>query len=263
MSRRRELEDRLQLYDELTGILGAMRSFSLAELRRVGRGEEDQRRVSAAVALALADLADALPPPPHGHVPDIWLLLGSVRGFCGGFNEDVLRAWQARPTPALHTIVVGERLVGLMPEDPSLHAVSGAMGTEDAAPTVDRILSVLGKLDRALDGRSGLVVCLRDEDGVRCERLLPLAAKSAGNPLPLAHESHARTATRVAEHYLFHALLALMLRSIHSENHLRLLQMENALRHLERSREDLVRLRNRLRQEEIVEEIELMAGTKT
>jgi F-type H+-transporting ATPase subunit gamma len=40
---------------------------------------------------------------------------------------------------------------------------------------------------------------------------------------------------------------------------MRLMQMENALQHLERGSEDLRRQINRLRQEEIVEEIELMA----
>jgi len=44
------------------------------------------------------------------------------------------------------------------------------------------------------------------------------------------------------------------------ENHMRLMQMETALRHLERGGEELQRQRNRLRQEEIVEEIELMVG---
>jgi F-type H+-transporting ATPase subunit gamma len=38
------------------------------------------------------------------------------------------------------------------------------------------------------------------------------------------------------------------------------MQMETALRHLERGSEDMLRLRNRLRQEEIIEEIELMIG---
>jgi F-type H+-transporting ATPase subunit gamma len=50
----------------------------------------------------------------------------------------------------------------------------------------------------------------------------------------------------------------LLLRAIRVENHMRLMQMENALNHLERTSEDLNRQRNRMRQEEIVEEIELM-----
>jgi F-type H+-transporting ATPase subunit gamma len=75
----------------------------------------------------------------------------------------------------------------------------------------------------------------------------------------LTNEPPERTAGGVAQQSMFHSLLALMLRSIRIENHMRLLQMENALQHLDRGRDDLTRQRNRLRQEEIIEEIELMA----
>jgi len=53
-----------------------------------------------------------------------------------------------------------------------------------------------------------------------------------------------------------------VLRSIRLENRQRLLQMDNALRHIEQGRETLQRQRNRLRQEEIVEEIEITAGLR-
>ena len=41
-----------------------------------------------------------------------------------------------------------------------------------------------------------------------------------------------------------------------------LMQMENALRHLEQGSEELMRKRNRMRQEEIVDEIELMSRVR-
>jgi hypothetical protein len=42
------------------------------------------------------------------------------------------------------------------------------------------------------------------------------------------------------------------------ENHLRLIQMENAQQHIERAGAALTSARNQMRQEEIVEEIELI-----
>lgn len=95
------------------------------------------------------------------------------------------------------------------------------------------------------------------------QRLLPLPIRSEitlNNPLPLTNEIPADVARGVVEHYLYHTLLALLLRSIRIENHMRLMQMENALSHLEHGAEELRRKRNRLRQEEIIEEIELIAG---
>lgn len=258
MAQRREIESRLALYDDLAGILGAMRSFALAELRWVGRREEAQQQVLDALHDALHAMAHALP-APLPPAADIWLLFGSTRGFCGSFNEDVLHAWQqGQPRPAA-TIAIGERLAGMLPAASAI-AVRGAEGGLDAAPAVDRMLLALGEARAGLGVPAGLVACWRDEEGIRVKRLLPLPDLPLPPVhLPYTHEPPPQVAAQVAEHCLYHGLLALLLRSIRSENRLRLLQMENALRHLERGSEELGRLRNRLRQEEIVEEIELMA----
>lgn len=105
-----------------------------------------------------------------------------------------------------------------------------------------------------------MIACLRDEEGARVQRLFPLpTAESEITEPPLVHAPVTEVATGVAEHYLFHSILSLQLLSIRVENHMRLIQMENTLQHLERGEDDLKRQRNRLRQEEIVEEIELMA----
>lgn len=104
------------------------------------------------------------------------------------------------------------------------------------------------------------MVCLHGDDAVRAERLLPLQVPPGiTDPrTPLTYEPAAVVATGVAEHLLFHTLLDLLLEAVKVENHRRLLQMEHALRHLERGTEDLQRQRSRLRQEEIIEEIELL-----
>ena len=114
MSQRREIEARVALYDDLSGILGAMRSFALAELHRITRREEAQQQVVSVLRQSLQDVARFLPPPGLAGT-DVWLLLGSVRGFCGSFNEDVVRAWQATGDARQPVIVVGERLVATLP----------------------------------------------------------------------------------------------------------------------------------------------------
>ena len=75
----------------------------------------------------------------------------------------------------------------------------------------------------------------------------------------MVHTPSADVAKGVAEHYLFHLILSIQLLSTRVENHMRLMQMENALQHLEQGEDELNRKRNRMRQEEIVEEIELMS----
>ncbi len=265
MTQRREVEARLALYDDLSGILGAMRSFALAELRKVSKREAAQQQVMESLAAALDDLADALPEQTVEH--DVWLLFGSVRGFCGSFNEDVIRFWRAETGEQSPLILVGERLHDMVDDRESIQRLGGADGCLDAPAAIDRILAALTE-QRVTGTRGapfGLLACIRDEQGARSQRLWPLPAVRRSRPVgypPLTHAPAAEVAAGVAEHYLFHTLLALLLRSIRMENHMRLLQMETALRHLERGGEDLQRQRNRLRQEEIVEEIELMVGSR-
>jgi F-type H+-transporting ATPase subunit gamma len=262
MSQRREIEARLALYDDLAGILGAMRSFALAELHRISRREEAQQQVVRVLGKALQDVASFQAPRDEA-LADVWLLLGSVRGFCGSFNEDVVRAWQAKAEARQPLLVVGERLAATMPENASMVAVAGADGGLDAAATIDRILAAFAAARGSVGQDCGLLACLRDEDGVRWQRLLPLPVTTASASLPpLINEAPASVAAGVAEHFLFHQMLALLLRSIRVENRQRLMQMENALRHLEQGSDELARQRNRLRQEEIVEEIEVITGMR-
>jgi F-type H+-transporting ATPase subunit gamma len=155
-------------------------------------------------------------------------------------------------------LIVGERLASAMPSDANFLAIEGAESSLDAVPVIDRILATL-PLPHASD--DGLVVCLHDEHEVQLRRLLPLPAISGSRGLPpLTNEPPSLVVAGVAEHFLFHALLAALLRSIRFENRRRLLQMNNALNHIEQNREDLTHQHNRLRQEEIVEEIEIMIG---
>jgi F-type H+-transporting ATPase subunit gamma len=266
MIQRREIEARLGLYDELSGIFGAMRGFALAELHRIVRREEAQQQVVAVLKRVLDDVAPFLSRPEASEksgLPDIWLLLGSVRGFCGSFNEDVMHVWRAHGGCGQPTIAVGERLSTIMPTDAPFLSVEGAESGLDATATIDRIVSTLSVANRQADGQCGIVVCLHEENAVRTKRLLPLPVAAARPDLaPLMNEAPPKLAAKVVENYLFHALLAALLCSIHVENRQRLMQMDNAIRHIEKNSEDLLRQRNRLRQEEIVEEIEIMVGLR-
>ena len=259
MTQRKEVGETLALYDDLSGILGAMRSFALAELHRVMKREEAQRQVVTALIKSMQDVAANLPPQMSSD-DDIWLLFGSVRGFCGSFNEDVVRSWRNGNVSKQLTIVVGERLFATLKDNREVISVLGADSALDAGTVIDNILIEVDKVQKVAGKPLGLVVCLRDEEGARVQRILPIAvAKVEMNDLPLVHVPSSTVATGVAEHYLFHSILSLLLLSIRVENHMRLMQMENALQHLERGGDDLKRQRNRMRQEEIVEEIEIMA----
>ena len=259
MTSRREIEGRIALYDELAGILRAMRSFALSELRAVLRRHEAQQQVVGTLRLALRDVASALPQPDAPTV-DAWLLLGSARGFCGSLNEDLVEHWRSQGGRLCPAIAVGDRLVQLMQDAPNVCGVQGPVGALDAPEAMHRILSAVAAARGRVGVDTGLLVCLRGEDAVRVERLLPLppVATADRDMPPLINEPLPTVASAVAEQYLFHTLLGLLLEAIQTENRLRLMQMEHALKYLERGTEELQRQHSRLRQEEIIEEIELL-----
>lgn len=268
MSQRREVEAKLALYDDLSGILGAMRSFALAELRRIGKREINQQQVVTSLSTTLAELMPTSLPTsttPRQTTLHIWLLFGSVRGFCGSFNEDIVRCWQQQASHQDELILVGERLHEQLPPQAGRLKLNGADGSLDAPAAIDRILNAIGELRAQKPHHSfHLHACIRDESGASCQRIWPLPdnALKPNGPPPLTHQASAEVAAGIADHYLFHQLLALLLRSIRMENHMRLIQMETAIRYLEHGSEELYRQKNRLRQEEIVEEIELMVGRR-
>ena len=264
MSQRLLLEERLSLYDDLSGIVGAMRSFALAELRKVGKREQAQQSVVNELENVLGVISEGFSSyktvPLDHHEGDIGLLLGSVRGFCGSFNEDVVRFWKAQMCSTDPVILVGERLHNLIPDLDNLIFIEGAEGCLDAVSVIDKIIQVIQGV--GFNDNLGLVVCFRDNGEVKNQRLWPLADNLLNPkiPTPMTYTTTDEVIITVAEHYLFHKLLIALLQSIREENHMRLIQMETALRHLDEGREELLLKRNRLRQEDIVEEIELMSN---
>jgi F-type H+-transporting ATPase subunit gamma len=262
--KRREIQARLELYDDLAGILGVMRSFALAELNRVTKRERVQSQVVQSLMNAYRDIGPHSNPEPNA-ANDIWILFGATRGFCGSFNEDVLQAWQVEGRAAvLPPIVVGERLVSHLPESVHAVAVPGATGAVEALVTVERILVAVADSGRSGLAPTGLVACVRDDDGTRIQRVLPLPveAGSGRGDMPMMNEPAAIVAAGVSRYCIYHTLLALLLRSIRVENRLRLMQMDSALSHLDKNTEKLQLQRNRLRQEEIIGEIEAVTREK-
>ena len=264
MAQRREIESRLSLYGELADILGAMRSFALTELRRVAQREESQRKTVDVLSQALGSVAHALV-EMNEFDRDIQVIFGTVRGFCGSFNEDLVASWkQNQRQDSTISIVVGERLASLFPPKANVKVVPGAVNATDALSVIESVLEECERYALPEKAAYGLSVTYRDDHGVQSQRLLPLsrAADFARHAPPFTYEPPPQVALGVLLHYLFHRLLHCMIQSLRVENHMRLIQMENALRHIDENTADLNRKRNQLRQEEIVEEIELILGER-
>ena len=274
MSGQAELSQRFARLKEISGIMTAMKGLSLVETRKLARFISQQRRMKANIEAAAADFLNFFPVASAEETqPAILLLIGSERGFCGNFNERVLAALAALPNwkhaPAL--LVLGHRLWTKLENHPGVLArLDGPTVTEDVPAVLDRLMDALHAASRQISGTGAALFCLAhgsegeggSEPGLK--RLLPLALPPAPH---LAYPPRLQIAppeffAELLDQYLLAALYGLLYESLAAENRQRLAHMEHALDRLDASIARLALKRNALRQEKIVEEIEVILSTQ-
>jgi F-type H+-transporting ATPase subunit gamma len=158
---------------------------------------------------------------------------------------------------------VGHKLHPLLEQDDRVAAlVPGANVAEEVPAVLELLVAELVKLQASL-GRLNLYAVYHQEQGVLVEQLLPpfdrapQAARRRGHP-PLLQVPAEDFMLDLIDHYVFAALHQMLYASLMEENRRRVAHLEGATRHLDDKRADLVRLSNMLRQEEIIEEIEVI-----
>ena len=276
MSGLAELSQRFARLKEISGIMTAMKSLSLAETRKLARFIGHQRRMLDNIEVAAADFlqffpiesADADSAPAPGQ-PAILLLIGSERGFCGNFNERVVAAFDALPQwePAPALLVVGQRLGAKLESRSGVIArLDGSTVTEEVPAVLSRLIDAVHVASRKLarDGAALFSLGHEAEGEPKLKRLLPISPPPA---LPLSHPPGLQLApieffAELLDQYLLAALYGLLYESLSAESRQRLAHMEHALDRLDETVGHLALERNALRQEKIVEEIEVILSTE-
>jgi F-type H+-transporting ATPase subunit gamma len=269
MSRRARIEHQVRLLIELEEILGAMKNLSLMEAMKLARVVDTQHRVMTSVAAAFAEFTrhypDALVPVrPDG--PVCVVAMGSQRGFCGDFNDAVVRAVRARETASEgrggRVIAVGRRLWGrLEGQRPVDSKLEGPAVVEEVPTAMTRLIDTLSDTSSTAAPTRVCVVAHRDgAPGVTVKDLWPLppdgpTAAPFAPRLTLRPGVLART---LMHHYLWSQLHAVFYESLTAENRRRLQHMQGAMQRVGERREALARRIGALRQEEITEEIEMI-----
>jgi len=270
MSGQAELAQRYARLKEISGIMTAMKSLSLVETRKLARFIGHQRRMLANIEAAAADFLSFFPvEAADAKQPAILLLIGSERGFCGNFNERVLAALDALPgeQPAPALLVVGSRLAAKLEMHPGVIAsLDGATVTEDVPGMLNRLMDALHTASRRLSGDGAALFSLAHEaEGEPVlKRLLPFDPPPAPR---FAHPPRLQLAppeffAGLLDQYLLASLYGLLYESLSAENRQRLAHMEQALDRLDETLTRLALQRNALRQEKIVEEIEVILSSQ-
>jgi F-type H+-transporting ATPase subunit gamma len=266
MSRRRRLEHRLKGLGEIREILNAMKSLAYMETRKLAPLLKNQRAVVANIVEAAADFlafepAVAISAEPAARVE---VLIGSERGFCGDFNQALRRDAGEVAAPAVaKRLLVGRKLHDLVPTDERVALLEGAGVAGEVGGVLDRIVAELLAL-QAERGMLGLRARYHDATGriVTREVLppfrgLPPPGKRYRHP-PVLNLPPAALLIELTDHYVLAALHELLYLSLMNENQRRVTHLTDAVRHLDDKTAAMTRRANALRQEEIVEEIEVI-----
>lgn len=269
MSRRRDLEHHRHSLGEIRGIMNAMKTLAYMETRKLVRFLPAQRAVLESIEEVAADFLSFHPGilPEGGHTIPVFLLIGAERGFCGDFNQTLLDQLAAVPdgdnTDGARLLAVGRKLHPLLEGDGRVAAFTeGASVVEEVPVVLQQVVDELAILQTS-EGSLSLYGLYHGDDGIVMDRLLPPFRQQLQHPLPHSHPPLLNLPPEaflldLTDHYLFAALHQMLYTSLMMENRRRVTHLEGAVQHLDEESADLGRQYNALRQEEIIEEIEVI-----
>jgi F-type H+-transporting ATPase subunit gamma len=267
MSKLSELKGRIHALGEIKSILGAMKSLSIIEMNKVNRYLGAQSELARTIEEALADF-ERFFAADRGRDQEgaerLLVLLGSERGFCGGYNEAVLKRFEeqaASERGPVRALVVGRKLASKLEGDPRV--VESLEGPNSAEEIAGAIAELALRLSQVAPGGWTLI---HHEDGDARGRVVAIDPFALPQDRPSAQERFAPLLNleprdlypQLLEQYLYSVLYKAFYLSFLAENRERLRHMEGALSALDREWSRMKRRSNALRQEEITEELEVI-----
>jgi F-type H+-transporting ATPase subunit gamma len=265
------LQDRLAGLGESGDIIRSMKNLAYMETRKLDRLIVHQRGVVQQIDAVAADFLsfypETLPVAPPSH--PVYLVFGSRRGFCGDFNERLVLRLQRELAGAqaghAAVIAVGHKLCRRAETEIDLAAALEGADVVEEIPSVLR--AIVNELDARRDRQGTLSLQVLYHRAASAEpvleQLLPPFDTHRGAPQPYTFAPLLNLAPRdflleLSGQYLFAALHALLFESLLAENERRVRHLDGAVRHLEERVGAIQRRVRALRQEEIIEEIEVI-----
>jgi F-type H+-transporting ATPase subunit gamma len=269
MTRRHDLERRRRSLGEIRDIMNSMKTLAYMETRKLANFLSAQQAVVQSIEVVAADLLSHRPDilPEEEAATPVYLLIGSERGFCGDFNHALLRYFESVSvtTAAADPIViaVGHKLHVLLEDEPGARAViDGASVVEEVTALIGQVVSRLAELRREHGVLNLYCLYHGAGEGIVMQRLLPPFAALPRTPRfahpPVLNQRPRPLLLALIDHYLFAALFEAWYTSLMAENRQRVAHLEGAVRRLDEQSRALARKCNALRQEEIIEEIEVI-----
>ncbi|MDO8842913.1 F0F1 ATP synthase subunit gamma [Methylicorpusculum sp.] len=266
MSQSRELQLHIIQMTEIRSILNSMKNLALIEIHKLARFQVVQGCAVANIENAALDFLDHYPDlkADETDVTQIYVLIGTERGFCGDFNEQLIRAIPMQANRGV--IAIGSRLLSKFSEHDLnlLASIEGATVVEEVPAALNRLIAAINSLQKNYSNMALTVIYHENEfRSIRQRQIIPpfyphLKRKPLSNTRPLLNSDPDAFFLGLIEHYLFAVLHEIFYISLMAENHLRLQHLEGAVKHVDTETFKLHRKSQIYRQEEITEEIEVI-----
>lgn len=267
MSHRHQIDRRLEVLADIRGIMDSIKILAQMEAQRLTPLLPVQQQCLQRVQRMASDFAaEHTLPAQNGATEDpLLIVIGAERGLCGDFNKqlaDELERLCAKGQPR-EFICLGTRL------GQKLEGRSGLLAQLPGASIADDVPGVIRHLLERC-------AALQSERHLPSLALLYHAAGNGGitlDPVLSSFFDRGSTAPRgplllnlepqvflhgLLQQYLYTVLLHACYSSLLAENRKRMAHLENAVTHLDEERERLAHKRNRLYQEDIIAELEII-----
>ncbi len=274
MTHRRELEQHRQTLGEIREIMNSMKTLAYMETRKLSRFLDAQRAAVEHIENVARDFLAYHPDvlAQTRRCEQVYLLFGSERGFCGDFNNSLLQTLEAHlrknhvRQPRL--LVTGNKLCMRLQHDPRVSAfIDGINVAEDVENMLNEVIDALNQLQRKPVSLNVLYHVPEQEQVVVKKVLPPFEEYRHARPeypyAPLLNLPPDNFLSELMHHYLFSALHEMAYLALMTENMRRLQHLEGAVKHMDEEATKLLCQSNALRQEEIIEEIEVILLSST
>jgi len=261
VSRRHQIANRLAAYSGVKTILSAMKSIAMMELHKLGEQRERQLIIMATVEKVAADFMTSYTLPVESG-RKVLIAIGSERGFCGKFNEELLPGIHQAQDSGDMVLMIGSQLGGYFDlESDAPDLLPGPNITEEIPAVLETVAHWLEDAQSVTpEAPLQVSVFSHDQDGPTERAIAPLPLPqypAPPHPFPPVLTLPPREFLgKLIEEAMLLALQEVFTLSLASENRHRLEHMDNALRRLGEMTETLERRMNAARQEDIVQEIE-------
>jgi F-type H+-transporting ATPase subunit gamma len=267
MTRRHTLERQRDSLSEIREIMNSMKTLAYMETRKLARFLTAQQAALQTIETVAADFLAWHPGalPGTGGAARVCLLIGTERGFCGDFNQRLLRfLGTVQEAGTLQLVVIGRKLQMLFEGDGRVVTrLEGASVAEEVSLVLNRLAQELDTLQRRYGSLALSAVCQDSAGDIRMTQLLPAFRQTPAQSEPAGYAPDLNLAPaeflfNLTEQYVFTALHERLYTSLMAENRNRVNHLDGAVKHLDETTGDLARRCSQLRQEEIIEEIEII-----